>query len=75
VIGCSCNTATGIVGTLRPRGSVIAAGHGPTMYGPRITKDADDGEDGLPSHEGGHEAAGTFEKWGKVIKLAGIKPE
>jgi hypothetical protein len=23
----------------------------------------------------GHEAAGTFEKWGKVIKLAGIKPE
>jgi hypothetical protein len=26
---------------------------GPTMYGPRITKDADDGEDGLPSREGG----------------------
>jgi hypothetical protein len=24
---------------------------GPTMYGPRITKDADDGEDGLPSRE------------------------
>jgi hypothetical protein len=27
---------------------------GPTMYGPRITKDADDGEDGLPSREGGN---------------------
>jgi hypothetical protein len=26
---------------------------GPTMYGPRITKDADDGEGGLPSREGG----------------------